>query len=72
MMKRFLTFLIVFLFSFQLINAESITITLSNGRTFVVDSDDFETTKDLLEYVQMLEALYGTKPYVPGIGQSQG
>lgn len=71
-MKRLITFLFVFMFSFQLINAEPITITLSNGRTFVVDSKDFKTTEDLLEYVQMLEALYGTKPYVPGIGQSQG
>lgn len=71
-MKKIFAFLFVFMFSVQLINAESITITLSNGRTFVVDSDDFETTEELLEYVKLLEALYGTKPYVPGVGQSQG
>ncbi len=71
-MKRILSFLFVFMFSLQFISADPITITLSNGRQFVVDSDDFETTEELIEYVKQLELLYGSKPFIPGVGQSQG
>ena len=60
------------MFSVQLINAHPIFITLSNGRVFIVDSDNYPTTEDLMKLVAKLEKQYGSKPFVPGVTYTQG
>lgn len=70
-MKKILVLLCACLFSSLVINAKPITITLSNGRVFVVDSDNFKDSQDLMDYVEWLEKTYGSTPFVPGIGQGE-
>lgn len=68
-MKKFLIFVLAFMLSLQYINAHPITITISNGMVFVVDSDDYPTKEKLIQYVLWLEEPYGNMPYVPGVSQ---
>ncbi len=71
-MKKLLVLLFACLFSSQVINAHPIPVKLSNGQIVYIDSDDFETTEDMMKYIQWLEKIYVGSTFVPGMGQTQG
>lgn len=58
-MKKFLLSAGMFLLFFcGIVSAEPIDITLSNGTVVTVDTDDFDSMQELIDFIMYLEQIF--------------